>query len=264
MDPPPCHQQSTRSQHQGKIKSLTMTLAAGRLMIPLLVMMVPCGLNFWTSKSILFSLQGADLECEDRMELLKKLRRDEFEPEPQPSSYSSAADRVDPEGLDCKELLKKFRQDEIEVAKTTQVKQDNITKEKNFKRTFGVITKTAKPFYISTHDGEIDSVRASIMKKRKYYESALTKRVAEVFEEKVQKNESSLFLDVGTNIGWFSLVAVAHGASKVYSFEPNLQNTIRFCESLSMNGCSCSNKQRRWEQGGESQFVWKEWWKESG
>jgi len=73
------------------------------------------------------------------------------------------------------------------------------------------------------------------MKHHRYYEHALTERVAEVFDETVQKNESSLFLDVGANIGWYSLVAVAHGASKVYSFEPNLQNTIRFCESLSLN-----------------------------
>jgi FkbM family methyltransferase len=43
-------------------------------------------------------------------------------------------------------------------------------------------------------------------------------------------------LDVGANIGWFSLVAAAHGATKIYSFEPNLQNTIRFCESLTLNG----------------------------
>lgn len=42
-------------------------------------------------------------------------------------------------------------------------------------------------------------------------------------------------LDVGANIGWFSLLAKAHGASKVYSFEPNLQNMIRFCESLHLN-----------------------------
>jgi len=64
----------------------------------------------------------------------------------------------------------------------------------------------------------------------------LTTIIAEVFEEKKKSGKKSIMLDVGANIGWFSLVAAAHGASKVYSFEPNLQNTIRLCESLALNG----------------------------
>lgn len=188
-----------------------MTLTVGRLTIPLLIVAALCSLNYWTSRSIISS---------------------QLKPHPSSSNVSTVTDVADPEGLDCKELLKKFRRDEVKVAKTTQFRNG---KEKNFKRTFGVITNTAKPFYVSTHDKDIDNVRSGIIKKQQYYEHALTERVAEVFDETVQKNESSLFLDVGANIGWYSLVAVAHGASKVYSFEPNLQNTIRFCESLSLN-----------------------------
>jgi len=189
-----------------------MTLTVGRLTIPLLFIAAFCGfLNYWTSKSIISS---------------------QLKPQPPSSNLSESTIMADPEGLDCKELLKKFRRDEIKVAKTTQSLNG---REKNFKRTFGVITNTAKPFYVSTHDKHIDLVRSEIMEHQQYYEYALTERVAEVFDETVQKNESSLFLDVGANIGWYSLVAVAHGASKVYSFEPNLQNTIRFCESLSLN-----------------------------
>jgi len=134
---------------------------------------------------------------------------------------------LDPEATDCSEILTKFRADEIEVAKTSG--------DMNYQRSFATITKTDMPFYVATHDEKIDSVRAGIVKYQFYYEKELTKRVAEIFEEKSSQGKESIMLDVGANIGWFSLVAAAHGATKVYSFEPNLQNTVRFCESLSLN-----------------------------
>jgi FkbM family methyltransferase len=94
------------------------------------------------------------------------------------------------------------------------------------------------PFYVATHDSNIDYVWSQIFTKGLYYEKSLTDRVMEVFQEKKKNHEDSIFLDVGANIGWFSLLAAANGATKVYSFEPNLQNTVRFCESLSLNGWS--------------------------
>ena len=74
------------------------------------------------------------------------------------------------------------------------------------------------------------------MNYRVYYELALSDLVASAFDIKAARGEESIFLDVGANIGWFSLVARRHGATQVYSFEPNVQNTIRFCESLALNG----------------------------
>lgn len=143
--------------------------------------------------------------------------------------------QTDPEAVDCSELLMKFRADEIEVSKKT----DNSTV--HFRRSFVTLAQdpkdiALKPFYISTHDKELDSVRASIMTYHFYYERKLTSRILKVFLAKQRAGKESIFLDVGANIGWFSLVAAAHGATKVYSFEPNLQNTIRFCESLTLNG----------------------------
>ena len=142
---------------------------------------------------------------------------------------------ADPEAVDCSELLMKFRADEIEVAKKTN--NSNV----HFRRSFVTLAQDPediglKPFYVSTHDKEVDSVRASIMEYNFYYERKLTSRILRVFLAKQRAGEESIFLDVGANIGWFSLVAAAHGATKVYSFEPNLQNTIRFCESLTLNG----------------------------
>jgi FkbM family methyltransferase len=140
---------------------------------------------------------------------------------------NTESSQLDPDAVDCTQILDKFRADEIEVTKTNG---ENL-----FQRSFATVTKTEKPFYVATHDTKIDGVRSAIMKYQWYYERQLTARVAEIFDEKSAHGEESIMLDVGANIGWFSLVAAAHGATKVYSFEPNLQNTVRFCESLSLN-----------------------------
>ena len=46
-----------------------------------------------------------------------------------------------------------------------------------------------------------------------------------------------IYIDVGMNIGWFSLWALALNAT-TYSFEPNPINRMRYCESLALNGIS--------------------------
>ena len=47
-------------------------------------------------------------------------------------------------------------------------------------------------------------------------------------------------LDVGGNVGWFSMVAAAHGA-EVFVFEPNVVNMVRLCESSVLNGWTLSS-----------------------
>ncbi|GFH47640.1 hypothetical protein CTEN210_04115 [Chaetoceros tenuissimus] len=135
---------------------------------------------------------------------------------------------IDPEVTDCRAVLKKFERQEIESI-------NRHAYHKLFQRSISRLTWTPKPFYVATHHEKIDRVRADIIEYGEYYEKELTKRVIEIYEEKVLQNEKSIFLDVGGNIGWFSLVAAKHGASKVYTFEPNVMNTIRFCESLRLN-----------------------------
>lgn len=135
---------------------------------------------------------------------------------------------IDPEVTDCRALLKKFERQEIESI-------NRHTYSKLFQRSISRLTWTSKPFYVATHHEKIDRVRAGIIEHGEYYEKELTKRVIEIYKEKLERNEESMFLDVGGNIGWFSLVAAKHGASKVYTFEPNIMNTIRFCESLRLN-----------------------------
>jgi predicted methyltransferase len=42
-------------------------------------------------------------------------------------------------------------------------------------------------------------------------------------------------LDIGGNVGYYSLLSAASGAFVVDGFEPNLKNLLRFCESSVLN-----------------------------
>lgn len=92
-------------------------------------------------------------------------------------------------------------------------------------------TITSPPFWISLHKEWFDQMRwVSIMKKGNYYETGLT----EVFKDILSNVSPGLVLDVGMNIGWFTLWSRSFGHS-VASFEPNPVMHIRVCESLALN-----------------------------
>lgn len=91
-------------------------------------------------------------------------------------------------------------------------------------------TVTKPAFHISLHKAEYDLARWSIMGYGKYYETGLTDNFQKVFLE----NPGGILIDVGMNIGWFSLWGLAIGA-EVYAFEPNPLNRLRFCESAKLN-----------------------------
>ncbi|CAB9503272.1 Inherit from COG: Methyltransferase [Seminavis robusta] len=93
-------------------------------------------------------------------------------------------------------------------------------------------TETDPPFYISLHRETFDKTRWCIMQYGHYYERELTKAFVEVLKA---SPPGSRILDVGANIGFFSLVSAAQGSFFIDSFEPNLKNRMRFCESLNMN-----------------------------
>jgi len=128
-------------------------------------------------------------------------------------------------GLDCRRLLRTFRQNSIlEMAHNSNYGKPYVTK-----------TNNPIPFYWSTHHPDIDKTRESSYTNGIYYETNLSDRIIEIFEEKKKQGKEAIMLDVGGNIGWFSLLAAAHGATKVYTFEPNPINLVRFCESLQLN-----------------------------
>lgn len=128
-------------------------------------------------------------------------------------------------GLDCRAFLRDFRSNLI----------PEMAHNANYGKPFVTKTINPRPFYWSTHHPEIDKTRQTSYAKGNYYETQLSQRIIDIFEEKMKQGKEAIMLDVGGNIGWFSLLAAAHGATKVYTFEPNPANLIRFCESLQLN-----------------------------
>ncbi len=130
------------------------------------------------------------------------------------------------ETVDCKSLLNDFRMKNIPKMVDNLYQQSFITtsREEEF------------PFYVATHSGEIDPVRGSLFAVGAYYEKKLTQIIRETFQALSDKDgKKPIMLDVGGNIGWFSLVGANYGA-QVYYFEPNIVNNVRFCESQMLNG----------------------------
>ena len=135
--------------------------------------------------------------------------------------------QLDPDATNCWELL--------EDHKIRNLQETRSSNENNHDFHTGqiVVTNTSTPFYISLHDPSVD--RTKIATEKVFYQTELTNKVQDLFDYKQKQGLESIFVDVGANTGWFSLVAASHGASKVYSFEPNLQNVVRLCESIQMN-----------------------------
>lgn len=134
----------------------------------------------------------------------------------------------------CHRLLESYRMGEI-----PQMMQG--TAEYPIDKSYVRRTITSKPFYVSVHDDTIDQVRTDLFLNGRYYESKLSRIIQNAFDRKQwsspskRKGKNSIMIDVGGNIGWFSLLAAAHGA-EVFTFEPNIINMVRFCESQILNG----------------------------
>jgi hypothetical protein len=134
----------------------------------------------------------------------------------------------------CHRILESYRMGEI-----PQMMQG--TAEYPIDKSYVRRTITSKPFYVSVHDDIIDQVRTDLFLNGRYYESKLSRIIQNVFDRKQwsppskRKGKNSIMIDVGGNIGWFSLLAAAHGA-EVFTFEPNIINMVRFCESQMLNG----------------------------
>ena len=127
--------------------------------------------------------------------------------------------------LDCSTMLQDFLSGKIA----------EVEVEQGFGKSYITRTTTQKPFYLATHDAILDKVRAMAFWKGFYYERALSNAISDVFDKKAGQGGDTIFLDVGGNIGWFSLLAKAHGASRAYVFEPYPPNIVRICESLTLN-----------------------------
>ena len=88
-------------------------------------------------------------------------------------------------------------------------------------------------FWISLHHRAYDVPRWHIMKTGEYYEGVLENKWRGIL---AKAPRGAVVLDVGANIGYFSLVSMAMGNDfQVHSFEPNPINLLRFCESMELN-----------------------------
>lgn len=147
------------------------------------------------------------------------------------SATSTNNNSKNPLAIDCPSLLNDFLHGKV----------SEMELHAGFEKSYVTRTNTPKPFYWSTHKGELDMPRQIAFEKGEYYEQELTARVIEAYSHREgkdvdnDKDDDGIFLDVGGNIGWYSLVAASHGAKKVYTFEPNPSNVVRICESLRLN-----------------------------
>jgi Methyltransferase FkbM domain len=132
--------------------------------------------------------------------------------------------------LDCESLLREARENRLEF-RDPNTGTDPAT----YQRQTLPISPGDDPFWISLHVPAFDPVRWNIMKTGAYYERTLET----IWRQVLKKSPPhSRVLDVGANIGYFTLVSMAAATTKdviVDAFEPNPVNLLRTCESLVLN-----------------------------
>jgi FkbM family methyltransferase len=91
---------------------------------------------------------------------------------------------------------------------------------------------TDPEFYVSVHNESYDALRwEHIFLKGKYYEDVVQNRFLHI----LQNQPSSYVIDVGVNIGYYTLLSAALGHHVIAGFEINPANLARVCESLRIN-----------------------------
>ncbi|CAB9501235.1 Inherit from COG: Methyltransferase [Seminavis robusta] len=123
--------------------------------------------------------------------------------------------------FDCAQLLH-----ELKTNEATQKLDPNL----------GIIysrrVRDVPSFFVAMHNETFDNTRWQIMRYGTYYEKKLTAAFQEVLRN---APKGARVLDVGGNIGFFSLVSASMGPFVIDTFEPNIKNRMRYCESLHLN-----------------------------
>ena len=94
-------------------------------------------------------------------------------------------------------------------------------------------TNTTIPFWISLHNQDYDATRWVIREYGYFYEQHLSACFYEILQQQ-QSDGPRVVIDVGGNIGWFTLLSRSAGA-RVFVIEPNPLNILRMEESLVLN-----------------------------
>ena len=118
----------------------------------------------------------------------------------------------------------------LEKARSSEADKNDIDPNKGILH--GKQIEMDPKFWVSLHNKEFDSTRWDIMRSGHYYEKALSNAFVEVLKS---TPAGSRVLDVGGNIGFFTLLSAANGPVTVETFEPNPKNQLRMCESLLLN-----------------------------
>lgn len=127
----------------------------------------------------------------------------------------------------CQDLYRKgYRQDGKTRAEVEDLNPNNDQINARFTNTF------ASKFWISVHHQSYDKVQYdSIMELGQYKKQALSQAAVEIVET---SGPGSRVLDVGAQLGWFSLLSRGLGL-EVDAFDPLPSNAFRLCESLFLN-----------------------------
>lgn len=102
------------------------------------------------------------------------------------------------------------------------------------------ITYVPPSFWVSLHNKLYDRTRWRIMGQGHYYKTHQERIWREILEKAPR---GAHVLDVGSNIGYFTLLSLAMGEFVVSAFEPNSANFLRLCESLELNRWTTANVQ---------------------
>jgi FkbM family methyltransferase len=124
--------------------------------------------------------------------------------------------------ISCPELVVSAREN------TAGFTDPNIVNGSKESYTFQAVYRPT--FWVSLHRPAADPVRASMLHYKKYYEQFITAE----FQDILKHASSGRVIDVGMNIGWFTLLSRSLG-HEVLSFEPNPMNILRTCESIALN-----------------------------
>jgi FkbM family methyltransferase len=103
-------------------------------------------------------------------------------------------------------------------------------------------TTTTPPFFVAMNEWGYDKMRKVIYDSGEYYEFHLTKTFNNILKH---APAHARVVDVGGNIGWFTMVSAA-GGHHIDVFEPNKVNIIRQCQSMWLN---------RWENAEEDEIL---------
>lgn len=112
--------------------------------------------------------------------------------------------------------------------------QKGIWHDPNEGRVFARKLITEPSFTIAVHNQTYDPVRwDTLFVQGKYYEDLVFSRFVKILSS-TKHPKQSLVLDVGANIGFYTLLSATMGYP-VVSFEINPANLVRLCESLRLN-----------------------------